>query len=377
MEVIADITAKSALNASIRRKQFPLDICEAMTIHKSQGQTFEKVCICLSKIMTTQLYYVALSRVTSLNGLYLYSEEPNRNSILTTRIKNKSKQEKLISVAENMKNNRGRQELLRMRNYSRLEDRFSMLTIQKKSLFSDSTTLNVMFHNICNQHTNLTKIEKDFAYKNSDIIFLVETHCNLDYKSQIFLNDFDVVCLTGTREKNSSNGQTCFIKKCLRNNIQLIAHNANPINDEYAGSELTKIVELSLFKYMCHITKNQIFFCSLYKHPKVNNDTLYSQLAEFLSKYLVKDYGSSVKLYLFGDFNIPDSSAQSTLMTNIFHICGLVTTITNVSTHADGNQLDWCFTNKINTDKIFENTILYESWYSDHSGLLTTIDLKK
>jgi flagellar basal body rod protein FlgC len=327
--------------------------------------------------MTTQLYYVALSRVTSLNGLYLYSEEPNRNSILTTRIKNKSKQEKLISVAENMKNNRGRQELLRMRNYSRLEDRFSMLTIQKKSLFSDSTTLNVMFHNICNQHTNLTKIEKDFAYKNSDIIFLVETHCNLDYKSQIFLNDFDVVCLTGTREKNSSNGQTCFIKKCLRNNIQLIAHNANPINDEYEGSELTKIVELSLFKYMCHITKNQIFFCSLYKHPKVNNDTLYSQLAEFLSKYLVKDYGSSVKLYLFGDFNIPDSSAQSTLMTNIFHICGLVTTITNVSTHADGNQLDWCFTNKINTDKIFENTILYESWYSDHSGLLTTIDLKK
>lgn len=51
-------------NVRIFRKQFPLLPAEAMTIHKSQGQTYDSVCVNLSSGRATrQLWYVALSRV--------------------------------------------------------------------------------------------------------------------------------------------------------------------------------------------------------------------------------------------------------------------------------------------------------------------------
>lgn len=69
-------TGVPATVASI--KQFPLTLAWAITIHKSQGLTLNAALVDLTRVFAPGQVYVALSRLSNLEGLYLRGFDPNR-----------------------------------------------------------------------------------------------------------------------------------------------------------------------------------------------------------------------------------------------------------------------------------------------------------
>ncbi|CAN1797452.1 ATP-dependent DNA helicase PIF1 [Linum perenne] len=83
--IILDVT-DNRWPFTLRRRQFPIRICYAMTINKSQGQTLDHVGIYLPKpVFSHGQLYVAVSRVRSANGLHILIPNISSNPDNKTR----------------------------------------------------------------------------------------------------------------------------------------------------------------------------------------------------------------------------------------------------------------------------------------------------
>lgn len=95
-------------------EQYPLKLAWAVTVHKSQGLTFEKAILDLTDAFAQGQVYVALSRLTSLNGLVLSSKIPEAGFDISESMKAFSQSKASIgSLSDNLATDR-RQYLKRL-----------------------------------------------------------------------------------------------------------------------------------------------------------------------------------------------------------------------------------------------------------------------
>jgi hypothetical protein len=81
--------------------QFPLRLAWAVTIHKSQGATYERAIVDLgARVFSPGQTYVALSRLTSLDGLYLTRPLRPSDIIVDENVKRFMNIEVVPSVAD-------------------------------------------------------------------------------------------------------------------------------------------------------------------------------------------------------------------------------------------------------------------------------------
>jgi hypothetical protein len=107
-------------------RQYPIRLAWAITIHKSQGLTFDKAIIDAGASFAPGQVYVALSRLTSLQGLILHSRiHPNcisTDARVLEFVKSEESEEQLENILKEEQDAFVKQSLLKGFNWQKLED---------------------------------------------------------------------------------------------------------------------------------------------------------------------------------------------------------------------------------------------------------------
>lgn len=315
---VTNETSSDSSNVRVFRHQFPLVPAEAMTIHKSQGQTYDSVCVnLLSSRATRQLWYVALSRVTKLSNLYIIGKfkppnAPKAEDPVQTEL-NELKTRKQLTICFN--------------------------TMECLSGIA------IGYHNVRSFLKYQQHIRNDFWYSKFHVLIFAETQTISTDRPE--LPDFKLVNRFDDFRTRGPRGILVFAKAGFALKLVKVSiEKSQPHEKSYSSTVI-------LFE--C----NDFYLISGYKSPNTPPVMFENQLTTLLN--MTKAEKSKI---FMGDFNFDPTISNNTL-SRIMKKFGLKSRLkSNDFTTNYNTQIDVVYTE---TENIICGT--YESYFSDHKPI--------
>ena len=314
------------------RKQFPLTLCYASTIHKVQGLSLDKIVVTFDKYFQGGHTYVALSRSRSLEGLYL---------------RNFNKQ--YIKVKKDV-----------TAEMSRLKER----QLQTDSVIhhQEDQHLTICQLNIQSLPAHFQDLKACKSLTDCDIIALAETWLHPGCQSENY--SMDGFCLIRRDRQDVHND--CKQSECgMCNNKGGVAM--------YVKSDLTfqRQKDMEPDNFECIILSVDVegklpsYVINLYRPPQMQLPILKASLCQILSCI-----PAECRVILIGDFNVnPGSTDHMLHIMRPLEEFSLVQKVT-APTHRFGSVLDHVY---VSSSFSTTSTLVVPMYFTDHSAVVFTV----
>ncbi|XP_070203473.1 uncharacterized protein [Littorina saxatilis] len=311
-------------NIAILRKQFPLTLCSAVTIHKAQGSTLEKVAVSFEGRTQDHLVYVALSRAKTLSGLHLLNFDPNKIKV-SAQVKTEMerlRKEPLVPAIPNLGE-------------------------------CASSSFVLVFHNTRSLHRHIGDLYTERNVLSAQVLFLFETwEDKKDEVDHYSLPGFKVLA------KNTAPSS------CHRPHAGSLVYLKETVDP--CPSEISRNKNIELTKVDFSSVVEGLVVVGIYSPPHTTAADLLSEL-----ECVIQESLETHKFILIGgDFN---ADAYKQLPKPLDRLCkrfGLRQLISCVTTD-HGSMLDLVFTNM---PLSCVSSGVLECWYSDHKMCWAAID---
>jgi len=236
--------------SNVSRQQFPLKLKWACTVHITQGMTTEKCVFDMSTIFTPGQSYVALSRVTTLEGLYITNYKASK-----------------IFRSEEIHANISTMNPLSLQEYN-------------------VGDLNIVYHNVQGLHSKIIDIA-NYTDMLVDVIMINETWPKVQYTDNaVTLQDYRLL-----RQDRSDN--------CGRGGVAIYIHNTRKaVKVDTAVSSIEHLV-VAVESQTNEATKT--YLCvTIYRPPTYNISNFIAPFQQLL-QFCLQNYPQRV--IIAGDLN--------------------------------------------------------------------------
>lgn len=315
---------------SIVRHQFPLKLSWACTAHKVQGMTANQVVVNLDKSFSPGQAYVALSRVTSMNGLFI---ETANEAMLEKKI---HADDDVISSTEKM----------------------PLLFPNGNLKSTKENCIKIILHNIQSLAGNFESMKHDHRFWNADILCLTETWLAQGQDTtNLQIEDYNFCHTSRAESYNSSNNYSERLRMSKAGGVGMYSRkNLNAVVAPICGENI-ECIALTLIE-------DRLILVNIYRPSALPAKEFLNALENVVEKVFLPGYRSII----VGDFN-EDANIGGPV--HKFMLEKGFTQVVNFPTTEQQTVLDLVYT----TCPLQVETIQIPTFYSYHEAVL--INLKK